>query len=54
MDKLRNDYQKLLQGGQGVSATEAGNAEATPRSARRASIASKRQSMIRRVQVQAL
>ena len=52
MDKLRTDYQKLLQGGQGVSATEAtlngaGNSEATPRSARRASIANKRQSMIR-------
>ena len=52
MDKLRTDYQKLLQGGQGASATEAavngsGNAETTPRSARRASIASKRQSMIR-------
>ena len=52
MDKLRTDYQRLLQGGQGASTTEAavngsGNAETTPRSARRASIASKRQSMIR-------
>ena len=58
MDKLRTDYQKLLQGGggggQGASAAgEAatvngtGNADVTPRSARRASIASKRQSMIR-------
>ena len=59
MDKLRTDYQKLLQGGgggQGASSTAAGeativngtgNADVTPRSARRASIASKRQSMIR-------
>ena len=58
MDRLRTDYQKLLQGGggggQGASAAgEAatvngtGNADVTPRSARRASIASKRQSMIR-------
>ena len=59
MDKLRTDYQKLLQGGgggQGASAAAGeaatvnggtGNADVTPRSARRASIASKRQSMIR-------
>ena len=53
MDKLRSDFHKLAQGGQGASSTTegavngSGNAEATPRSARRASIASKRQSMIR-------
>ena len=60
MDKLRTDYQKLLQGGGGGGAQGAssaageaatvngtGNADVTPRSARRASIASKRQSMIR-------
>ena len=53
MDRLRTDYQKLLQGGgQGASTTEpaangTSNPETTPRSARRASIASKRQSMIR-------
>ena len=59
MDKLRTDYQKLLQGGGGGQGTSSaggeaatvnggtGNADVTPRSARRASIASKRQSMIR-------